>query len=321
MMKKLHVLLIALMLVILTACGNGAEPKPAENNKEPVSDQKGAEESFPVTIKDGVDKDVVIEKKPEKIVSLAPSNTEIVYALGEGDAVIGVGDSDNYPEEVADKEVIANMMELNVEKIISLQPDLVLAHGMVVNMWGEGLKQLEESGITVLVVHDAQSFDAVYSTIEMIGKATGATEKASALISDMKTKLDDMKKQAEAISEDEQKTVYVEVSPAPEIFAMGQNTFINEMIELINAKNVVTEDGWVPMNEEAVIALNPDAIITTTENDAAQVLERTAWKDISAIKNKQVYEVDGDLVTRSGPRIVEGVEELAKAIYPDVFGK
>ncbi|WP_445661435.1 ABC transporter substrate-binding protein [Bacillus sp. FSL K6-3431] len=325
-MKKLNALLIAFMLVFLAACGNEAEPTPVENNNESVSDQTDQEnasvETFPVTIKDATNKDVVIEKKPEKIVTLMPSNTEIVYALGAGDTVVGVSESDNYPEEVNEIEKVAGM-ELNIEKIISLEPDVVLAHGSTVSMWESGLKQLEDSGITVLVVNDAQSFEAVYESIEMVAKATGKSEESDQLIDDMKAKLAAIKKQAESISEEDQKTVFVEISPAPEMYASGQNTFMNEMLKVINAQNAVKEDGYPQMNEEAVLVLNPDVIITTygVENATELVLERKGWQDMTAVKEKQVYEVNEDLVSRSGPRIIEGVEELAKAIYPEVFGK
>ncbi|MCR2821338.1 ABC transporter substrate-binding protein [Lederbergia panacisoli] len=328
-MKKLFGIFAAFLLVfgILAACGNEGNSKNEDNNKLPVSEQEGenteqTEEAFPVTIKDASDTDVVIEKKPEKIVSLIPSNTEIVYALGEGETVVGVSENDNYPEEAATKEKVAGM-ELNVEKILSLNPDLVLAHGSVAAFWEAGLKQLKDGGITVLVVNDAQSFDAVYASIEMIGKATGKTAEAEQLIQDMKSKLDEIKKKAESISD--QKTVFVEVSPAPEIYTTGKNTFMNEMLEAINAKNAAGEqEGWVQINEEAVVEMNPDTIITTVgfvENATEEIKGRAAWKDITAIKENQVYLVNEDLVSRSGPRIVEGVEELAKAIYPDVFGK
>jgi len=190
-------------------------------------------------------------------------------------------------------------------------------------MWEAGLKQLKDSGVTVLVVNDAQSFDAVYASMEMVGKATGKTAEADQLVQDMKAKLDEIKKQAESISD--QKTVFVEVSPAPEIYTTGKNTFMSEMLEVINAKNAVgDQEGWVPINEEAVVEINPDTIITTVgyvENAAEEIKARAAWKDITAVKENQVYLVNEDLVSRSGPRIVEGVEELAKAIYPDVFGK
>ncbi|MBS4218868.1 ABC transporter substrate-binding protein [Bacillus sp. FJAT-49711] len=328
-MKKIFGFITALLLVfgLLAACGNEGNSKNEDNNKQPVSEQTNentneAEEAFPVTIKDASDTDVVIEKKPEKIITLIPSNTEIVYALGEEEALVGVSENDNYPEEAAAKEKVAGM-ELNVEKILSLNPDLVLAHGSTATMWEAGLKQLKDSGVTVLVVNDAQSFDAVYASIEMVGKATGKTAEADQLVQDMKAKLDEIKKQAESISD--QKTVFVEVSPAPEIYTTGKNTFMNEMLEVINAKNAVgDQEGWVPINEEAVVEINPDTIITTVgyvENAAEEIKARVAWKDITAVKENQVYLVNEDLVSRSGPRIVEGVEELAKAIYPDVFGK
>ncbi|MEC2323259.1 ABC transporter substrate-binding protein [Lederbergia lenta] len=326
-MKKLNALLVALMLVFLAACGTDTEPKSNEKNNESVSEQnkESAEESFSVTIKDASDKDVVIEKKPEKIVSLIPSNTEIVYALGDGDAVVGVSESDNYPEEVNEIEKVAGM-ELNIEKIISLKPDVVLAHASTVSMWESGLKQLEDSGVTVLVVNEAHSFDEVYTSIEMVGKATGQNEEAEKLLEDMKSKLDELKEKAEAISDKDRKSVFVELGPEPEIYTTGNDTFMNEMLEVIHADNAVTEQGdWIVMNEEAIIKLNPDVILITyggyIENAKQQVLDRTAWQEVTAIKDKQVSEVNEDLVSRPGPRIIEGVEELAKAIYPDVFGK
>ncbi|MBS4195889.1 ABC transporter substrate-binding protein [Lederbergia citri] len=328
-MKNLYGLFAAFLLVfgLLAACGNEGNNKNTDTNKQPVSEQTDentnkTEEAFPVTIKDASDTDVIIEKKPEKIVSLIPSNTEIVYALGEGDAIVGVSELDNYPEEAATKEKVAGM-ELNVEKILSLNPDLVLAHGSVASYWEAGLKQLKDSGVTVLVVNEAQSFEGVYTSTEMIGKAIGKTAEAEQLNQDLKSKLDDIQKKAASISE--QKTVFVEVSPAPEIYTTGKNTFMNEMLELINAKNAVSDqEGWIPINEEAVVEINPDTIITTVgyvENAADEIKGRAAWKDIAAVKENQVYLVNEDLVSRPGPRIVEGVEELAKAIYPDVFGK
>ena len=151
--------------------------------------EKGAEteqtekSDFPVTIKDATDEEVVIEKKPERMVSLMPSNTEIAFELGLGDEIIGVTDNDTYPEEALEKEKVGGM-EFNVEKIISLKPDLVLAHGGSMGMSSEGFGQLKDAGITVLVVNDAKTFADVYDSIEMIGKATGTqVEEAEKLVS------------------------------------------------------------------------------------------------------------------------------------------
>lgn len=316
-MKNLYSLLFASMLAVGVLAGCG-ETKTEEKEKASQT-----EASFPVTIKDADDKEVVIDEKPEKIVSLIPSNTEIAFALGLGDEMVGVSDYDNYPKETADIEKVGGT-EFNVEKIISLKPDLVLAHASSAHNSAEGLQQLRDAGIDVLVVNDAANFNGVYESIDMIGEATGETEEAAELVEDMKEKMTDIKEKASKISAEEQKSVYIEVSGEPSIYTTGKNTFMQEMLDTINAKNVVTKAGWVQVDQEAIIKANPDVIITTygsyaTEDPVKQVLSRKGWEDVTAVKEKAAADVNSDIVTRSGPRLVEGVEELAKAVYPNEF--
>lgn len=320
-MKKMYSLLFLLLfsIGILAGCGEGTSPVQEENNASEQTEQA----AFPVTIKDALDQEVVIEEKPEKIVSLIPSNTEIAFALGLGNEIVGVSDYDNYPEEAASKEKIGGM-EINLEKIISLNPDLVLAHGSSAHNSTEGLQQLRDSGITVIVINNAENFEQVYDSILMIGKATGETEKAETLVSEMKGKLEEIKTTAAGITD--KKTVFVEVSPAPEIYTPGNNTFMNEMITIINAENAAgDQEGWVKIDQEAMIERNPDVIVTTygyySEDPVGQVLSREGWQDVTAVKSEQVFDVHSDIVTRSGPRLIEGVEELAKAVYPEAFVK
>ena len=173
-----------------------------------------------------------------------------------------------------------------------------------------------------MVVNDAKNFDQVYDSIDMIGKATGEKKKADEIIKGMKDKLAGIKAKAQRIKE--KKKVFVEVSPAPEIYTTGKNTFMDEMITTINAENIANDqEGWIKIDQEAMIKRNPDVIITTygfyVKNPVEQVLSRKGWENVNAVKNKQVIDVDSDRVTRSGPRIVEGVEDLAKAVYPEVF--
>lgn len=317
-MKKLLLIMMAVAMV-LVGCNTTAQPEKREAEKAAQEQKSG----FPVTVKDALDEDVVIEKKPEKIISLIPSNTEIVYALENGDAIVGVTDFDNYPEEAMEKEKIGGM-EINIEKMISLKPDLVFAHESTADSAAAGLQQLRDAGIAVVVVNDAQSFDGVYTSIEMIGKAIGEQEKAAELVDDMKNRFAELKKQAEAIKADQQKTVFVEVSPAPEIYTAGKNTFIDEMLTLIGAKNASGDmEGWAKVDQEAIVERNPDVVVTTygyySEKPVEQVLGRQGWNNVKAVKDQQVFDVHSDLVTRSGPRLAEGAEELAKAIYPDVF--
>ncbi|UOE55709.1 ABC transporter substrate-binding protein [Bacillus sp. CMF12] len=323
-MRKFYAFLLTMLLAagVLAGCGESAEQPKEEKKVEEGQNAGGEATAFPVTIKDALDNEIVIESKPERIVSMIPSNTEIAFELGLGEEVVGVSDFDNYPPEATEKEKIGGM-EFNVEKIISLNPDLVLAHASSAHNSEAGLQQLRDAGVTVLVVNDAKSFDQVFESIEMVGTAAGEKDKAEQLVSDMKSKLEEIKTKAQGIKEEDRKSVFVEVSPAPEIYTAGTKTFMDEMLSAINAENIITEEGWPKMDPEAIIERNPDVIITThgyyTEDAVGNVMSRDGWQDITAVKNKQVADVDSDMVTRSGPRIIEGVEELAKAVYPDVF--
>lgn len=327
-MKKWFSLLFLFIFAIgiVTGCGsNGASEQKDVLNGETsqVADQSGdSGELFPITVTDAVGEDVIIEAKPERIVSLMPSNTEIAFALGLGDKIVGVSDYDNYPEEVNEIEKIGGL-DLNIEKIISLSPDLVLAHESIINHAREGLEQIQKAGIKVIVVNDGTSFHDVYRAIEMIGQATGVMEKAETIIEEMKNKVKELQEKTAQITE--KKKVIIEVFHDP-ITVVGKNTFMDEMLQTIHAENGVGDlEGWPTLEPEAYIERNPDVIITTyglyTENVIDSVLNRDGWSEVEAIKNKQVFDVHPDLVTRSGPRLAEGIEELAKAIYPEVFNE
>lgn len=322
-LKKLHKLLLAMLIIIGLVAGCNNAPDEGANQTNDTSQTGSTEEEsyFPVTVEDSNGDEITLEEEPEKIVSLMPSNTEIAFALGLGDKIVGVSDHDNYPEEALDKEKIGGL-ELNTELILSLEPDLVFAHP---GNGTEGVDQLREAGLTVFVVNDASAFEEVYDTIGMMSEVTGVVEEGDKLIEAMKEGFTALSEKAEAVLDDDMKTVFIEISPSPEIYTPGNNTFENEILSLIHAKNGAgDEDGWVMLSEEAIVEMNPDVIIVTydyTEDPVGEVMSRDAWQDIEAIKNDQVIQVDTDIVSRPGPRLVEGAEVLAKEIYPEVFGE
>ncbi|MGI8314633.1 ABC transporter substrate-binding protein [Halobacillus mangrovi] len=325
--------LLSLFLVIglLAGCALGGD-KEAGSTSEDSQDQpeqaNSGEEtnsSYPLTVTDALGQEVTFEKEPEKIISTIPSNGEILFTLGLSEEVVGVSDYANYPEEATQKEKIGGQ-DLNVEKILSLEPDLVLSHASGAHNSEQALKQIRDAGIKVFVVQEATSFEAVYESIQTIGKVTGASEKAEEIVTGMKEDLEAIKEKTSGITEEDKKEVFIEVSPAPEIYSGGKETFLNEMLQVINAKNVVgDQEGWFKMNNEAIVELQPEVIITTygyyTENPKEKVLSREGWDSVPAIEQEQVYDVHSDLVTRPGPRLVEGVNELGKAIYPEVFSE
>ncbi|SFD40664.1 iron complex transport system substrate-binding protein [Lentibacillus persicus] len=326
-MKKVFSFLLLLMLTLglLAGCGSdSAEPENETGAPDETTEQTEADESaFPLTVTDAVDNEITIDAKPERIVSLIPSNTEIAFALGLGEKIVGVTDNDNYPEEVKEKESVGGM-ELNVEKIIGLEPDLVLSHASGGNTFDTALQQIRDAGINVFVVDDAQDIESVYEAINQIAQVTGTQDKADDIIGQMKEEFAALSEKTEAISDEERKSVFFEVSPAPEIYTAGKNTFFQALLEVVNADNAAQEqDGWVQIDPEAIVELNPDVIITTyghySDDPVEQVTNRDGWGDMTAVANEQVYDVHSDLVSRPGPRLVEGAKEIAEVVYPELF--
>ena len=322
-MKWLAVFLAALLL---TACGSGKdnanEPqmKQEEGTADKQDDNPSGKQAFPVTETDAVGNEITLDKQPDKIVSMIPSNTEILFAVGAGDTVVGVGDYDDYPAEVQDIEKIGGQ-EFNVEKIIGLAPDIVFAHESALSMGEEGLQQLRDAGLTVFVVKNAADFDETYSTIGQIGKLTGHEDKAEEIVEDMKAKVAEIEEKAKDVKEE--KKVFVETSPAPEIYTPGSGTFMQQFLDMIHAENVAgDQEGWVMMDPEEIVNRNPDVIMVMYGDDSAvdAVYERDGFGAVSAIKEKEVVRVDENTTSRTGPRLADGLEAVAKAVYPEIFG-
>lgn len=324
-LKKWGLFSIVLLLSIGILAGCGTQEKSTQG-KETAPTDKTEEvkngDTFPITITDDANQKVTIDEEPETIVSIQASNTEIAFALGLGDKIIGVSDYDNYPKEALEIQKVG-AQDINAELVLSLLPDMALVTDYHYKTHPDVLQKFEEAGIDVIVVGGATSFEDTYSNIEMIGAATGSKTEAKEIITDMKERLQDIKDKA-AEANVERKKVWVEVSPAPDIFTTGQNTFMHEMLESIQATNAAEDqEGWVKMSEEEIVKLNPDVIITTygyyVENPTAAVLKREGWAAVPAIKSGNVFDVDSDTVTRPGPRLIEGVETLAELIYPEIF--
>lgn len=280
-----------------------------------------AEGQFPITIIDGSGQEITIEERPQSIVSLQASYTEISFALGLGEQIVGVSDYCNYPEEALEKEKVG-ARNMDVEKILEMMPDLVLVTDYHYKNHAVILDQLKEIGINVIVINSAASFEHTYTTIQLIGGVTGTITQADEMVQDMQQRLAQLIKKAEQVTV--AATVWVEVSPAPDIFTTGSGTFMHEMLEAIGAINAAGHlEGWNKLTEEEIVVLMPDVIVTTygyyVDNPEEGVYSRAGWAEVPAIKNKRVYDVDSDTVTRPGPRLIDGVEQLGKIIYPDVF--
>ncbi len=314
-MKKWQVLSsVALLTLTLAACTEEEADKSTTTNSTETKETA----QFPLTQTDALGKDITIEKAPERIISLIPSNTEILFGLGLNEQIIAVNDNDNYPEDALTKEKIGGV-EFNLEQIIALQPDLVLAHeSSLYNFNEEAIAQLEAIGITVFVVKDAKTFEETYTTIEQIGRMTNTVQQADDMIASIKSGIEEIEIK---VAELEEKSVFIVVGTDPELYVAGQETFIDEMLDVLNVENAVPELGWPQYSAEQFVASNPDAILVTYESDIEAIQTNDAYSEMDAVKNDEVKLVDGDTTSRQGPRIVEGIESLAEAIYPDAFNE
>lgn len=314
-------LLLLMSAVIFAGCGTSPVEQTNKADQQTESETQPSESQFPVTFTDDAGNEVTIEQEPQKIVSIQASITEISFALGLGDKIVGVSDYCNFPEEAKNREKIG-ARDMNAEKILELMPDLVLVTDYHHENHADILEQFRQAGSKVVVIGSASSFEDAYRHMRMIAKATGTGEKAEEIIHDMKARMEVIKEKAQTITVP--KKVWIEVSPAPDIFTTGKGTFLNEMLESIQAVNVAgDQEGWVKLTEEQIVNLMPEVIITTygyyVDNPAAGVLKREGWQEVPAVQQKQVFDVDNDTVTRPGPRLIDGVETLAKLIYPETF--
>lgn len=311
-LKRTWLLLPLLFVLALAGCGKDDEAAPKE------TDAKKSGDSYTVVDDRGVE--ITFDKVPETVISLQPSNTEILFELGVGDKVIGVTDYDKWPEEVQNIEKVSDTINVNLERVIELNPDVVFAY----TMGGEEqVEQLESAGLKVFVIQSASSIEDVYGDIGQIAQVMGVEDKGKELVEKIKDQFAAIKEKTDQIKQ--KKKVYFEIAPAPDIWSIGSGTFQQELIEAAGVENIYADQqGWFSVTEEDLINRNPDAIITTVyhaENPAEEIKSRQGWESVTAIKNGDVYELNADILDRPGPRIAEAVELIAKTIYPELFAK
>lgn len=296
--KKLWILL-SLVMLILVACGQNDQHKQ-EDKQSNQSDSNSKEHSY------------------KRIVSLMPSNTEILYELGLGKDVVGVSTVDDYPKDVKKGKEQFNTMNLNKEALLKVKPDLILAHESQKGTSKKVLDSLEKNGVKVVYVKDAQSLDQTYETFKQIGKVTGREHEANELIDETKHNVEKVIKSVPRHHRSQ--SVFMEVSSKPEIYTAGKHTFFDDMLSQLDAKNSFSNiEGWKPVDKESIIKKNPDILISTeglSKSDYYKVIKkRDGFRQIKAVKNGRIETVNGDEISRPGPRIDEGLKQLRDAIY------
>ncbi|MDD4252860.1 MAG: cobalamin-binding protein [Methanoculleus horonobensis] len=282
----------------------------------------GSERS--VTVTDDSKKTVLIRGEPQRIVSLAPSNTEILYALGLDDRIVAVTERCDYPPATADKPKVGGFSTVNIEKVIAMEPDLIFAAPANTD---EVIDRLRSLGMTVVIL-DPQTIDGVLHDIELTGRATGQEEQASTLIEELRTRIGTVAETAAGSPADRPSVAHI-IWHDP-LWVCGQGTFQNEVITIAGGTNAFGPvDGWSIVSLEEFITTNPDYILVSSGSgmdrdgyDAIYnyIITEPRLQRLDAVRNDRVYVIDADIVSRGSPRIVDALEEVAGYLHPGTSG-
>lgn len=298
--KKIMALLMSVMMIAAVFIGCG--PKT-------------------VTMKDREGNDFTAPTKLERIISTAPSNTDVLIGLGLGDKLVGI---DKYSVDVegVNKDLpTLDFRNPDAEAIIALNPDIIIASGH--NRAGDEdpFKVIKDAGIPVVYIPSSVSIEGIYGDIEFIAQLTNTKKEGQKLIDDMKKEVAEIKAIGDTITD--KKKVYFEIGSGSKLSSFGTDTFLNEMLQTIGAENIfANEKSWIAPSEEAIITANPDVILTNEgylDNPVNLIATRPGWDGIKAVKDNNIYLIDKNASSRPSQNVVKALKEMAKAVYPEKY--
>lgn len=321
--KLMAVFLSAAAIFTLTACGDAKSTSESSSKSESSNQQSATSTSQEAgtIIKDREGNDMEIPESVDSIISMAPSVTQTLINLGLGDKLVAVDKYSLAIEGVNQDLPSFDIMAPDVESISALNPDIIFATGMSKSGGDDPFKAVTDLGVLMTYIPSATKLNDIKKDILFLGQVTHTSEKAEAIVSDMETNINEI---LEKIGDDQtEKTVYFEIAEAPNIVSFGSDTYLNEIIEMLGAKNIFADQqSWVSVSEESVLQENPDIIFTNIsyiEDPVAEILNRNGWDALDAVKNQQVFLIDNDASSLPNENVVIAIDQMAKALYPDIF--
>lgn len=322
-MKKILSLILALAMAASVA-GCAAQPASGSASAPASVSAPSSAVSAPAAEKPTTDPsgaEVNIPDEIGSVVVLAPSIAETLVALGCGDLIVGYdAQSVGLAGLPADVPTF-DMMQPDMEQLAALKPDVLFVSNMTLYDQTNPYQQLIDLGVCVLCVPTANSIATIQEDIAFIAAAMGKTAEGDTLIADMQAELDRIAAIGATVTD--KKSVYFEIGAAPSMYSFGSGVFLNEMIELIGAENVLADqEGWLAVEAETIVAADPDVILTNVnyiDDPVAEILGRSGWEGMSAVKNEQVFYIDNMASSLSNHNIVKALDQMAKAVYPDLF--
>lgn len=301
MKRNVLIALVLSVLMVFTAC------QSTTNTELPDTDRAGYAIELP--------------QKVETIVSLAPSTSQVIESLGLKDKLIAVDSQTPFYVEGVDQLPQFDLMNPDLEALAALNPDLIFTTSMSSLDGDDIFSQLKDLGISIATIPSSESIEEIELDIQFIADSLNLSEKGEELKAQMQEEIDAIANMAEDI--EEPKTVLFEIAALPDIYSFGSSTFLNDLLEVINAKNVFADQtSWLAVTEEAAISANPDVILTNVnyiEDSVGEILSRNGWEEVTAIKEESVYYIDNGFSSLPNQNVVKALKEMALAIYPEIF--
>ncbi len=313
---------VAIMMLILAAC-TGKEPVlSSPSSKSPSSSITSSVVEATLPTKDRAGNDITVPKTVNKIISMAPATTQLLCDLGLQDKIIAIDTNSKVYVTGINKELPEfDMMTPDAEAMIVLKPDIVFVSGISSVGGTDPFKALKDIGVCVADIPSSSSIEDVKKDVKFTADCLGKSEEVKTLLETMQKEIDEIAAIGKTITD--RKTVLFEIAAAPSIYSFGKNTFLQEMLEIIGAENVLADqESWVSVTEEAAVGANPDVILTNVnyiEDPVGEIKGRSGWENVNAVKNGQVYAIDNGASSLPNQHIVDALKQMAKAIYPEQY--
>ena len=316
--RLLSIILVIAMLLAFASCSSTNDNQASGNaTKEPA----GTSAQLPT--EDRAGNKITVPEKINSIISLAPAITETLVALGLGDSIIAI-DTNSVGLDGVKADIPAfDLMNPDAEQLANLNPSIIMVSGISMVNGEDPFKPITDLGICVACIPTSSSIQAIREDISFIAQVTKTEDKSKEIISEMDAEIEKIQNIGKTIKDEDKKTVYFEIAAAPYIYSFGSGVFLNEMIEIIGAKNVFADQkDWISVEAEVAINTNPDVILTNVnyiEKPCDEILSRSGWENMDAIKNKQVFYIDNFSSSLANQNIVKALKEMAKAVYPELY--
>ncbi len=303
--KALSLVLAVVLVLGLAACGGTSASDSAPRT---LTDPSGAEISVPEEI--------------GTVAVLAPSLAETVAALGHGEQIVAYDSSSLGLEGLPAEALVLDLSDPDMEQLTALKPDLLLVTNMSLYDQEDPYRGLIDLGVCVACVPTSDSLAGIESDIAFVASLFGEEEKGRELVDSMQAEVDRLAAIGATVTE--KKSVYFEISAAPYLYSFGSGVFLDEMLDLIGAENILgAEEGWLSVTEETVVAADPDVILTNVnyiDDPVGEILARPGWEAVTAVKNGAVYSIDNMASSLPDHNVVKAMRQMAQAIYPELYG-